>query len=181
MIRATEERISPRLSRAFIGVGSNIEPRLKFLEHAVRSLKDLGEVNRISSIYETAPVGDIPQPDYLNSVVEIKTPLGPLELARELKLLEKEIGRVERPRWHEREIDLDLLFYDDLILESPDFTIPHPEAHRRGFVLVPMNEIASDFEHPVLRKNMSDLVKSVDVTGVCKTELSLAEDELYRH
>jgi 2-amino-4-hydroxy-6-hydroxymethyldihydropteridine diphosphokinase len=168
-----EETTSPP-SHAFIGLGSNIEPRLAYLKKAVEAIRKIGTLTGISAVFETAPVGDIPQPDYLNAVLELETLLGPLELGKELKSIEQQLGRVERPRWHEREIDLDLLFYDELILESPDYTIPHPEAHRRAFVLIPMLEIAPGYEHPVFRKTIADLVKGVDPHDARKTELSIA-------
>ena len=81
----------------------------------------------MSGVYETAPVGGVPQPDFFNAVVELRTQLGPLEFANRLKALETALGRTARPRWHEREIDLDLLFYDDLMMHSPELTIPHPK------------------------------------------------------
>src|SRR5665213_1564581 len=114
-------------SLAFIGLGSNIEPRLGYLQSAMNGLRTFGEIVKVSGVYETAPVGGVPQPDYLNAVVELRTALGPLELASRLKALERALGRTLRPRWHEREIDLDLLFYDDQVLNSTDLTVPHSD------------------------------------------------------
>ncbi len=164
------ERVVAELSRVFIGLGSNIEPRLEYLLLAVNGLKNLGEIALVSSVYETVPVGGVAQPDYLNAVVELHSALGPLELAQKLKTLEKTIGRKERPRWHEREIDLDLLFYSDLIIESSELTIPHPEIPKRAFVLIPMRELAPELLHPVLHRTMRDLCDEIKAADVRKTD-----------
>ncbi len=158
--------------RAFIGLGSNLEPRRAYLDLAIRELSTVGEIVRISSIYQTAPVGGIPQPDYLNAVLELRTPVGPLELAASMKTFEKKIGRISRPRWHEREVDLDLLFYDDLVLESSELTVPHPEIARRAFVLVPIAELDPMLEHPVLHKTVAELRDAVGTFGVTKTDFA---------
>jgi 2-amino-4-hydroxy-6-hydroxymethyldihydropteridine diphosphokinase len=162
----SDERIISEFERVFIGLGSNLEPRLDYLKAAVHGLRTIGEMVRVSSVYETMPVGDIPQPHFLNAVAQMHTAMGPLELFTELKALEKTVGRKERPRWHEREIDLDLLFYGDLILESPMLTLPHSELYRRAFVLVPMKELDPNFIHPVWRKSISELLRAVDTSGV---------------
>jgi 2-amino-4-hydroxy-6-hydroxymethyldihydropteridine diphosphokinase len=167
------EHIISQSASVFIGLGSNIEPRLDYLKASIKELRMLGAIVGISSVYETAPVGDVPQHDYLNAVLELHTPLGPLELITRLKALEKSIGRKERPRWHEREIDLDLLFYGDLMLDSTVLRLPHPEIQHRAFVLVPMCEIAPYFQHPVLKKSVSELLRNVDATSVRTTTLSL--------
>ncbi|HZK75545.1 MAG TPA: 2-amino-4-hydroxy-6-hydroxymethyldihydropteridine diphosphokinase [Candidatus Kapabacteria bacterium] len=157
-------------SLAFIGLGSNIEPRIEYLRSAINGLRVMGDVLKISSVYETAPVGGVPQPDYLNAVVELRTQLGPLELAGRLKALEAALGRTARPRWHEREIDLDLLLYGDLVMSSPELTIPHPEIANRAFVLVPMTEIDSDFIHPLLQRTIRDIRDEIETAGVQKTD-----------
>jgi len=167
-----EELIKP-FARAFIGLGSNIEPRLDYLRSAIKALSELGEIVSISGIYETAPVGGVQQHDFLNAVAELKTMLNPVDLVQHLKAIESRIGRVERPRWHEREIDLDLLFYNDTILRIPGLTIPHAELHKRAFVLVPMMEIAPNFVHPVFERTVPDLLNSVEALGVRKAELTL--------
>lgn len=167
-----KDEIAP--TRIFIGLGSNIEPRLDHLRDAVTELKKVGEIVADSSVYETAPVGSVPQPDFFNAVIELRTELGPMELFAALKTVEKKLGRKERPRWHEREIDLDLLFYGDLVLESSVLTIPHSELHRRAFVLLPLMEIASDFEHPVLQKTVSELFNDIEAAGITKTEFTIA-------
>lgn len=134
----------------------------------------MGDVLNVSGVYETAPVGGVPQPDYLNAVAELRTLLGPLELAGRLKTLEKAIGRTLRPRWHEREIDLDLLFYDDLVMSSAELTIPHREIPHRAFVLVPMRDLAPEFVHPVLQRTIRDLSDKTEMVGIQKTDFTLA-------
>jgi 2-amino-4-hydroxy-6-hydroxymethyldihydropteridine diphosphokinase len=91
----------------------------------------------------------------------LKTELELSELHQGLQLLEKELGRMKRERWHEREIDFDILFYDNVILNTKTLTVPHPELQRRSFVLLPLNEIASDLVHPVLKKSIEILLKEV--------------------
>jgi 2-amino-4-hydroxy-6-hydroxymethyldihydropteridine diphosphokinase len=163
-----------RLYVAYIGLGSNLEPRFEHLRDAVGVLKKRMEVHEISAVYETAPFGHLPQPDFLNAVVRVVTPNGPLELLRELREMEHQLGRQERPRWHEREIDFDILFFDDLILKSAELTIPHPGIAERAFVLVPLAEIAPRHVHPTLKETIEDLLKGIDASGVRKTELTLA-------
>ncbi len=161
-----------RWARSFIGLGSNIEPREGYLAAALKALKTVGEITKVASIYETTPVGGVPQPDYLNTVLELRTQLGPIELAARLKALEQALGRTSRPKWHEREIDLDLLFYGDLVLDdSPELVIPHPELVRRAFVLIPMAELDPGFMHPAIHQTMRELASNIGNAGVTKTEI----------
>ncbi|HWF43285.1 MAG TPA: 2-amino-4-hydroxy-6-hydroxymethyldihydropteridine diphosphokinase, partial [Candidatus Kapabacteria bacterium] len=97
------------LARVFISLGSNLEPRFEYLQAGLTALRTLGEVPKVSKIYETVPVGGVPQPEFLNAVVELDTTYGPLELLGAFKEIEKKLGRQQRPRWHEREIDFDIL------------------------------------------------------------------------
>ena len=142
----------------YIGIGTNLEPRLRRMSDAYAAIERLGVVEMRSSMYETAPQGYTEQPNFLNSVVMLGTKL-PLEtLHGELKKIEIDLGRKKRSRWHEREIDFDILFFDDEIVVSDDLTVPHSEIKNRSFVLVPLNEIAAEFVHPVLRKSISELL-----------------------
>ena len=132
------------------GVGSNLGDREFLIRKAVEAMRDLPRtlVVRVSSLYDTEPVGEVDQPAFLNAVVWLETTLEPRELLWQLLLIEKRMGRVRSQRWGPRPIDLDLLFYDDETITEPDLTVPHPEAHRRAFVLLPLQELDPEFVHP---------------------------------
>lgn len=136
------------MTRAFVGIGSNVGDREAHLRRAVEALAAHGlpPVAR-SSVYESEAVGP-PQPDYLNAAVEVSTSLGPRELLGTLKGIEEEVGRTPGERWGPREIDLDLLLFGDAMLEEPGLVVPHPELTRRSFVLAPLLEIDPDLELP---------------------------------
>jgi len=147
--------------KVFLGLGSNKGDRLKFLTDAVNELEKNSDIDIIksSSIYETEPWGNKTLNKFLNSVIEIETELKPLELLRELKWIEKELGRVNNEKWTNREIDIDILFYGSDIVHNQTIDIPHSEVENRRFVLVPLKEIASNFIHPVFKKSISELLK----------------------
>ncbi|MBI3324242.1 MAG: 2-amino-4-hydroxy-6-hydroxymethyldihydropteridine diphosphokinase [Candidatus Omnitrophica bacterium] len=151
------------MARVFIGLGSNQGDRLQSLSRAVRRLAQLPSTRtaQMAPIYETKPIGGPPQPDFLNSVVELETSLSPHELFAWLQALERELGRTPGPRWGPRVIDLDLLFYDEMVIEEPAFTIPHPRLHERAFVLEPLVQLAPEFVHPVLRRSVTQLLQDV--------------------
>jgi 2-amino-4-hydroxy-6-hydroxymethyldihydropteridine diphosphokinase len=137
------------VARAFLGLGSNVGDRLANLQGALDLMSARPDVRplRSSRVYETDPVGGPPQPDFLNAVVEVETALSPMELLRACMEVEDELGRVREERWGPRTIDIDVLTLDEEIVDEPDLTIPHPRMHERGFVLVPLLELAPD---PVL-------------------------------
>lgn len=133
---------------AYIGLGSNLGDRLANLRRAVVAL-DSGDISvrKMSSVYETDPVGP-PQPDFLNAVCEVDTPLSAPELLKRLKSIEVDLGREARERWGPREIDLDLLLYGNEVINDPELKVPHQELTRRSFVLVPLLEVAPDLRLP---------------------------------
>lgn len=150
--------------RAFIGLGSNLGRREEQIARAIALLTASPDITvlRQAALYETEPVGMENQPWFLNSAVEVETELAPQELLRRLKELEGRVGRQERGRWGPREIDLDLLLYDDLILEEDGLVLPHPELHRRRFVLEPLCELAPALVHPRLGKTLCQLLAELD-------------------
>jgi 2-amino-4-hydroxy-6-hydroxymethyldihydropteridine diphosphokinase len=147
---------------AYISIGSNLGDREKNCAHAIKLLKENGiVVKKQSSMHETKPWGVKDQPKFINMAIEVETDKKPEELLRVLKEIEKESGRKETIKWGPRVIDLDILFYDALILKTPDLEIPHPLLHEREFVLKPLCEIAPDKKHPVSGKTIGELYKEV--------------------
>ena len=130
----------------YLGLGSNLGDRLANLGRAVRLLARRPglRVVRSSRVYETEPVGGPPQADYLNAVLEAETQLSPRELLAACLGVEEAMGRVRAERWGPRVIDVDVLTYDDLEIDEPDLTVPHPRMHERGFVLIPLGELDAD-------------------------------------
>lgn len=145
----------------FIGLGSNLGERHRFLNAAAEELRRLPDTKVVwySSVYETDPYGVKDQPRFLNAVGEIETSLLPPELLKELKRIEQSAGRKERERWGPREIDLDILLYDGLVFSDETVTVPHPELERRKFVLLPLREIAPDRVHPVSGMTVEELAR----------------------
>ena len=150
----------------YIALGSNLGNRSEHLHQASDALAPSVHVLESSPIYETPPWGVIEQPPYLNQVLKAETSLDAESLLAYLKGLEAELGRVVGVRYGPRVIDLDLLFYDDLVLETPLLAIPHPRMRGRGFVMVPMADLAPDLVHPVFKKSIADLLAECDMTGI---------------
>ncbi len=157
---------------AFIGLGSNLGERHRFLNAAAAEVRRLPGTKVIwySSVYETDPYGVKDQPKFLNAVGEIETELHPKDLLKELKRIEESVGRKARERWGPREIDLDILLYDGFVYSDETVTVPHPEIERRKFVLLPLREIAPDLVHPVSGMTVEELARQCRDEGrVVKT------------
>ena len=150
----------------YLALGTNLGNRTGNLRAAIESLPPSVVVQQASPIYETPPWGVTDQPAFLNMVLEGKTHLSPLELLEYLKNLETKLGRAPTIRWGPRLIDMDILFYDSLVLRVPGLTIPHPHLHERPFVLVPLMDLAPDLVHPVLGISVRALLTMLDTTGV---------------
>lgn len=148
---------------AYIGLGSNMGDKIANLKKAIEELgKILGtKVLTVSSFYKTEPVGDIEQDWFINAAVKLETTLTPRELLNKLLDIEKDLGRVREIKWGPRVIDLDILLYDDLVMDEEGLAIPHPYLHERGFVLSPLAEIAQEVIHPKLKKSISELIKGI--------------------
>jgi 2-amino-4-hydroxy-6-hydroxymethyldihydropteridine diphosphokinase len=147
------------MSIVHIGIGSNLGNRQENCLEAIRRLEHHGvSVLKRSSMIETEPWGKTDQPHFINLAIEAETDLSPEELLLLLKNIEKSMGREKTEHWGPREIDLDMLFYDDRIIDSADLKIPHPHLHERDFVLKSLVEIAPEKGHPVLKKKISELI-----------------------
>jgi len=136
--------------RAYLGIGSNLGDRLAHLRAAVRGLHDArgAAVVDVSPVYETAPVGGPPQPDYLNAVVALDTALSPRELLEIAQRLEGDAHRVRAERFGPRTLDVDVLLVGEERLDEPDLVVPHPRMHERGFVLAPLRDLDPDAAGP---------------------------------
>ncbi|MCS7228464.1 MAG: 2-amino-4-hydroxy-6-hydroxymethyldihydropteridine diphosphokinase [Candidatus Kryptonium sp.] len=154
---------------AYLGIGSNLGDRIKYIQRALVALSKLPrtKITKISSLYETEPYGKKDQPWFINIVVEILTELSPFELFKKCKSIEKILGRQSRERWMEREIDIDILLYGDVVISTDEIQIPHPDMHNRRFVLIPLGEIAPKAIHPVFKKSISELlIECKDTTKI---------------
>ena len=160
---------------AYIGFGSNVGDRLAHIRNAIYALSGTEGIvlQEVSSVYKTEPVGYESQTQFLNGVAAIQSTLSPFSLLQTLKTIETAVGRKHRIRWGPREIDLDILIYADVCLQTEQLVIPHPEMHLRGFVLIPFAEIAPHLVHPTLQETLLTLCnrlkdgKSVVKTGNC--------------
>ena len=161
------------MARVFLGLGSNLGDRVETIRKAMEMISKIPGVSASSSssLYETEPVGISDQPMFVNAVLEIETDLSPEELFSKLKDIESELGRTETIRWGPRIIDIDILLFGDRVIEERDLTIPHPEMTKRGFVLVPLCEIAPEIKHPKLKKTIREIADGLgDISGVEKIE-----------
>jgi len=137
--------------KVFVGLGSNLGEREAMIRLALEALSRLPGTRLVkaSSLYDTEPVGEVDQPNFLNAVAQLDTELTARQLLWNLLLIEKRLGRVRTQRWGPRTIDLDLLLYGSLVLDEPELTVPHPELTARSFVLVPLVELDPVLVHPV--------------------------------
>ncbi len=151
----------------YLLLGSNLGDRLDYLRRG-RSLieREIGKINELSAIYQTASWGNTDLADFLNQAVCVETELPPDDLLLTIHAIEKSLGRERIQKWGARTLDIDILFYDDLVISQPDLTIPHPLLQERRFVLTPLAEIAPGMRHPVLKTSVEEL-------------LAALQDELY--
>ena len=162
---------------AYVGLGANVgDPRRQLAEalkrlHAAEEV----EVTRVSTFYRNPPLGPADQPWYVNAAARVRTRLGPEELLGLLQQVETAMGRVRGERWGPRRLDLDLLLFNGEVIFAPNLVVPHPEMHRRAFVLVPLAEIAPQAWHPVMDKSAGDLLSELNPADRAALQ-PLAED-----
>ena len=152
----------------YLALGTNLGDRLANLKQAIAALTPQLEVKAKSQVYETPPWGFEDQPKFLNQVIKANTYLDPEPLLKHLKRLEVALGRKESFPNGPRLIDLDILFYDDLVIDKPSIVIPHPRLQERGFVLVPLMEIAPNLVHPVSKKSVREMAEICNMEGIEK-------------
>ncbi len=170
------------MSLVYLSLGSNLGDRFYLLQQAISGLqKKAGRVKRISSLYETEPVGKTNQPFFLNVCVELTTKLEPEALLKICQILEYELGRRRKEKWGPRKIDIDILLYDNYSTATPALTLPHPEIPKRRFVLVPLAEIAPDFAHPTLKKSIRELLKECTDTSIVRALHGNSSTQKTRH
>ena len=163
------ESVSVKIIRqrhvVYIALGSNIGDRDSHLQFGVSGLNKAGDcsVTRVSEFINTAPYGNVNQTDFLNGCLELETLLSPHELLTLTKEIEQKSGRVRSEHWGPRTLDLDIIFFDDMIISDDKLRIPHIDAHRRDFVLKPMAEIAPNFFHPIYMKTVRELLEELEV------------------
>ncbi len=172
-IRGTEARVE-----AWLSLGANLGNPIRSVMSAVDLIAGIPETRMLacSSLYRTAPVGHRDQPPFVNAVVSIETSLAPYPLLDELHAIESSLGRKDRPRWHEREIDIDILMFGGVKLKSDELSIPHGRMHERAFVLVPLNELAPDLVHPVSGRSVRSLLEGLPADEESWVELIGTEE-----
>jgi 2-amino-4-hydroxy-6-hydroxymethyldihydropteridine diphosphokinase len=154
--------------RALIGIGSNIGLAAENCEKAITLINKSVNVTAQSSLYESEPVGKEKQAWFVNAAIEVHTTLAPEELLQLLLTIEQQLGRTRKEKWGPRIIDLDILDYEGIIMDSKILTLPHPEMTQRRFVLEPLSEIAGKTVHPLKKKTVLDLLKELPQTPVVK-------------
>ncbi len=142
--------------KAYLGLGSNLGDRQAYLTTALTYLEEQVVISKTSSTIETKPLGLTNQPDFLNMVCEIETNLQPHKLLELCLAIEAKMGRVREIKWGPRNIDIDILLYEDMIIKEKDLQIPHQYLTERAFVLIPLNELCSNLVHPITGKTMWD-------------------------
>ena len=154
------------MSKAYLSLGTNMGDRLSNIQQAVRLLTSDNNIKllRASSFYETQPCGLNEKNCFINAAIAVETELSAIELLRVCQNIEEKLGRIRegKPKWSERIIDIDILFYDDLIFKNEILEIPHKYVHKRAFALVPMIEVNADLKHPILNKTIMEMHEELE-------------------
>lgn len=147
------------MDKAYLLLGSNEGDRVDWLSQAINLLQEsCGEIQQKSPIYQTAAWGVEEQPDFLNMAIEIATPHTPYKLLQEINQIEEKLGRQRVLKWGQRTLDIDILLFGNIYTDSEQLTIPHKYLHERKFALVPLNDIAGAYRHPILNKTINQLL-----------------------
>ena len=149
------------MNKVFLGLGSNVGDKKRNIEEAVKLLSEKIENIKVAKIYISRAVGYENQDDFLNTVISGETELNIGELFEFIKNVEKQVGRKYRFRWGPREIDIDILFFNDLIFEDENIKIPHPRIQERDFVLKPLADLDKNFVHPIFKKSVKEMLKEL--------------------
>jgi 2-amino-4-hydroxy-6-hydroxymethyldihydropteridine diphosphokinase len=144
---------------AYLLLGSNLGDRRQRMLDALSRISHLGTIIRASSIYRSAAWGNTDQPDFLNATVELETTQTPRQLLNTILEIEESMGRIRKEKWGSRLIDIDILFYGNLVIHEPDLVIPHPEIQNRRFTLAPLAEIAPALRHPLIGDTIAGLLE----------------------
>ena len=159
------------MNTVYLLLGSNMGDSEHTLTVAKNMIeKNIGKLTKSSSIYRTAAWGNEDQPDFLNQIIIISTSLSSLNILKEMFVIEKEMGRVRTTKNAARVIDIDMLFFNDEIIQTETLTVPHPQIQNRRFVLVPLAEISPDFQHPLLKKS------SLELVSICSDKLNVQKN-----
>ncbi|MCX7883755.1 MAG: 2-amino-4-hydroxy-6-hydroxymethyldihydropteridine diphosphokinase [Caloramator sp.] len=159
------------MNKVYVAFGTNMGDKNKNIEKAIEMMKDRGlKVIKISQVYKTEPYGYTAQPEFLNGVLEAITSLDAVDVLKTLLEIEKDMGRVREFKWGPRIIDLDILFFNDDVIDEKDLKVPHPDMQNREFVLKPLCEIAPDFIHPVLKKSIKNMLLELNLKNKQKWE-----------
>ncbi|MEB2784850.1 2-amino-4-hydroxy-6-hydroxymethyldihydropteridine diphosphokinase [Algoriphagus persicinus] len=148
--------------KAVLILGGNRGDRISLLKLAVEAVSELGEVTLKSKIYETEAWGGVAKGPFLNQIIEIKTTFSPAELLAFTQKTETDLGRKRAEHWGDRTMDIDIIYFGDSIIDTPELRIPHPFLAERKFVLVPLGEILPDFRHPVFGKSSLEMLAECD-------------------
>lgn len=159
-----------KVNTVFIGLGSNVGDRISYIKSALDEISKIidSKIEVISSLYESKPFGNISQNNFFNAVTKITTNLDHFTLLTQLKKIESKLGRIKRERWGPREIDIDILFFNDLIFSNEIITLPHKGVIYRDFVVIPLCEIEPDLFHPVFNKKICEFVADLKTKNIIR-------------
>jgi len=158
------------MNLVYLSIGTNLGNKVENLKNVISRLSDIMTINSISSVYETEPFNVPKQDDFLNIAIEVQTNFAPLELIHKLKKIESEMGRILFESNKPRIIDIDIIFYNSIILDEIQIQVPHPRAHKRAFVIFPIMDLNPGFVHPILNKSLMEISKNLLNQKISKLE-----------